>query len=338
MDRKVNKSGEKYPVFDNKSSTPSDYTNKKNKKKKKKKKKTKAQKVFTAISIVCFLGALVSGGLLAKELMAGNEQTEMVAKVKDDVSSKDNLKDDGSKPNIKGYLTEDEKKKLAAKKNGDYVIEYVNGIDKNLLRKINFNKLKNINSDCEKWIYLPGTGIDSYVMRERKVSQYYYLWRDIYHRRNQYGSLFSPKIPEGHNDAHDLMFGHRTYGAWGDVVFAKLPEHTGSNKAIRKHPYFYIYYPDHAERWRIWAPVDASSGHPVYEIPYTLGSDDYEKLLNKIQRGARLTNGEGPDKYTKTTVLSTCNSAVNTGVRFFTVLVPEVKYTYGQASMEKFKE
>jgi hypothetical protein len=75
-------------------------------------------------------------------------------------------------------------------------------IDENLLRRIDFDELQSINPDVQRWIYVPNTNIDYYVMQEQTVNETYYLWRDINKSRSSWGSILNPAEPMDFDDAH----------------------------------------------------------------------------------------------------------------------------------------
>lgn len=208
---------------------------------------------------------------------------------------------------------------------------FVYDIDENLLRTIDFDSLKARNSDVETWMYVPGTGIDAYVMREPYVGQYRYDLRGLDREYNGCGSFLLPAEPDGADDAHQLLLGHRmiSYNGTEDWQFSMLPVRWGDADGVAEYPYVYLYYPDHSERWLVWCAVDAWWDDAIYQIPYELGADDYEQLLSHTADISRYQVGRTPDKWTRTLYLSTCNRP-NGGalMRFCLVLVPDVRYYY----------
>lgn len=198
-----------------------------------------------------------------------------------------------------------------------------------LQRRIDFDSLCAINSDATRWITIPNTNIDYYIMQEQTVGESFYLWRDIYKSQSSWGSLLTPKEPDTNiiNSAHLLIFGHHMTNT--GVAFSSLPTYYTSSYSSDDYSYVYMYYPDHSERWRVWTACDGTADDMVYTIPYELGSDDYDKLLNNIMINGRYQRIGRPDKDTKILVLSTCNGQQNgKDGRFYVVCVPDVKYDY----------
>lgn len=207
-------------------------------------------------------------------------------------------------------------------------------MDENLLRRIDFNALQAINTDATRWIYVPNTAIDSQVMQEQTVGHYEYDLKSIYRRYNGCGTFLVPAAVRDSNgnaidDAHTLLLGHRMNNYNGEWQFSNLPTRWGSIDGANEYPYVYIYYPDHAERWRVWVGVDAWESDMIYDMPYELGSDGYQKLIDHVASIARYQAVSAPDKDTRTLMLSTCNRP-NGGalMRFVLACVPDAEYYY----------
>ena len=209
-------------------------------------------------------------------------------------------------------------------------------IDPNLLRRIDFKKLQGINPATKRWVFIPNTNIDNYVMQEQNVGEYFYLWRDIYGRGNGVGSYLSPPEYEDLPDAHLLIFGHRMNNG---SMFGNLPGYYNSVSSAYNYPCVYIYYPDHSERWRIWVAIDAEPSDDVYFTPYTLGSGDYQNMLDHVVDISRYHFDEDVNKWTPTCYLSTCNQWLNGDWnRFLAGYVFECKYFYDEKKLTGIEE
>lgn len=219
---------------------------------------------------------------------------------------------------------------------GEYVeLTYV---DANLLRRVDFAALQEINSDATRWIYIPDSPIDSYVMQEQKVGEYYYLWKDIYKKYSSSGALLTPKVPLDTDDPHLMIFGHRIFG-YDEVGFGSLRLMFENADTACSYPYVYIYYPDRAERWMVWAACDVKEYDRIYEYPYELGSERYSEMLSHVVETSRFQNCDLPDAWTKTMFLSTCNgSRGGSEVRFLVACVPDMTYYYETATLESFED
>ena len=234
--------------------------------------------------------------------------------VSNDVS--DNVSDDMQYDNDGAqYYSDDD---------GDYLYDP----DYYLKRHIDFDYLQSINKDATRWLTIPGTNVDYYVMQEPVVGESYYLWRNIYGNSSSWGSLLSPAIPGGGDSAHTLIFGHHMID--GSVAFSSFSNYYYSD-AYNANAYrdVYVYYPDHSERWKVWAACDGYSSDGVYNIPSDLGSNSYVDLIQSMKSKARYKLGSAPDSNTKTLVMSTCNGwYAGSNVRFYVVCKPDVGYNY----------
>lgn len=195
--------------------------------------------------------------------------------------------------------------------------------DENLTRMIDFDALYAINPDVRTWLTIPGTNIDYYVMQERVVGEYYYLWNDIYGKKSTWGSCLTPAIPGNESDAHFLIFGHRMKKS--GIAFSDL-HYFLDQDFFMENRYVYLYYPDRSERWHIWAACEAMPDDIVYDIPYRLDSEQYANMLNHLAtEQARLTDGVMPDASQETLILSTCH---DNDTRMFLVCTLDKAYYY----------
>lgn len=206
--------------------------------------------------------------------------------------------------------------------------------DENLLRRIDFNKLWQTNGDAQRWMFVPGTKIDAPVLNEPNVGSYFYDLRGFDKRRNNCGSFLVPKAPTDSDgkevdDGHLFILGHRMNSYNGEWQFSNLPTRWATKDGADKHPYVYIYYPDHAERWKVWMALDARGSDMIYDIPKRIGSDEYEAMLKHAQSLSRYQTDVTVDKNMHTLFMSTCNRP-NGGawIRFVLVSVPDANYYY----------
>lgn len=213
-------------------------------------------------------------------------------------------------------------------------------IDGSLLRRVDFGYLQGVNPDVESWLHVPDTNIDEVVVREPVVNRYKYDLRDWTGARNSSGTYLFPAEPrdsEGNvaKDVHQLLLGHRmiSYRGQKDWKFSHLPTRWATKAGAESHPYVYLYYGDHSERWRVWCAGDVWSSDMVYDQPYEVGSKEYQGLIDHMKGFARYENGDAPDVNTKTLVLSTCDRP-DGGVlrRFVLVCVPDAAYYYDSMS------
>lgn len=214
--------------------------------------------------------------------------------------------------------------------------ELKEAFDDHLLRRINFEELQAMNQDISRWLFVPNTKLDAPVVNEPEVGKYFYDLKGYNKRYNGSGSFLVPKAldkPDGTpvDDGHLLILGHRMNNYNGEWQFSNLPLRWGTRAGADEFPYVYIYYPDHAERWRVWMGLDIRGTDRMYDIPLEIGSKEYGDMLTHIQRFARYqVDGIQVDKDIHTMMWSTCNYASNNDntMRFVLVSVPDAQYYY----------
>lgn len=202
---------------------------------------------------------------------------------------------------------------------------YVDETDEMLLRRIDFTSLQAINPDTAAWVTIPDTNVDYYVMQEPEgmpEGEYEYLWKDIEKKESKWGSIFMPYVPE--KGAVQLLFGHRMKDR--TVAFSNMKLFL-EQAYLDEHPYVYLYYPDRAERWRVWAACNADYMDVVYRIQpaYELGSPEYGALLLHIGNDLSKAGSGTASRDQPLLVLSTC---YQDDVRMFIACVPDRAYYY----------
>ena len=209
-------------------------------------------------------------------------------------------------------------------------------IDLNLLREVDFDELLSINSQATRWIYIPDTNIDYYVMQEKKVGTYKYLWLDINGKRNHMGSCLTPAIPGDEEDAHLLIFGHNLrYSA--SLMLSDLIKYRDADY-FDTRPYVYLYHPGYSERYKVYAICDLTGTDMVYEVPYLLGSEDYATLLTHMADHVKQSRPElAPTEWDRTLMLSSCNRVIHRNGRNVLVCVPDLRYDYETKTLTHYE-
>jgi len=156
--------------------------------------------------------------------------------------------------------------------------------------KIDFTKLKEINSDVVGWIYIPGTKIN-YPIVQRK-DNWYYLNHDIHKKYNIMGSIFMNAFNKSDfSDSNTILFGHNNHQ--DSLMFTDLKEIydgiLGNELSI------YIYTENETYTYQIYAVYLAS---PSDETPLNTN-------INFFERTEREFLYDKSDSM-KTLTLSTC--------------------------------
>jgi hypothetical protein len=121
-----------------------------------------------------------------------------------------------------------------------------------------------------------------------------------------------------------------------DVAFGQLTACYENQSDANRYKYIYVYYPDRAERWVVWTAIHGDASDMVYDIPYQIGSDNYQALIDDLKSKAIYERVETPSKDTSIIVLTTCNGTMaGSSVRFQVIAVPEACYYYDTQTLEK---
>lgn len=107
-------------------------------------------------------------------------------------------------------------------------------------RVIDFEYLKNINSDVIGWLYIPNTNIDEPILKGKDNDEY--LYHDIYKKYNKAGSIFIDEINKGDfTDDNTIIYGHNMKNG---SRFHNLRYFINKDNYFEDHPNVYIYLPD----------------------------------------------------------------------------------------------
>lgn len=205
--------------------------------------------------------------------------------------------------------------------------------DDPLYRRLDFDALEAENPSATRWLYVPGTAIDSYVIQERTVGYFRYQHRDIDGDYTRSGSFVVPADPDGtEDDARLLILGHHMLGAWRESMFSALPRRWGHESGAVDYPYVYVYTSSCAYRYRVWSAAYVRRSDVLYDTPYERNSDEYAAMLEHMADVSQYTHGTAPTAASSTLQLSTCSSADGLGTAGRFVLTCVLDETYDYAS------
>ncbi len=101
---------------------------------------------------------------------------------------------------------------------------------------VDFQKLKEINSDVIGWIYIPGTKINYPIVQRQDNS--YYLTHDINKKYNILGSIFmNSSNHSDFSDSNTILFGHNNHQ--DNLMFTDLKEIYDGNLGNQLDIYIY---------------------------------------------------------------------------------------------------
>lgn len=205
--------------------------------------------------------------------------------------------------------------------------------DADLTRQVDFASLKSRNEDVDCWVYLPDTNVDFPVMQEpddMPPGEFYYLWRDIdgIEDKSKGGSIFKPYVPLDDGEEPGMvtiMFGHRMKNR--ELAFSNMKLFLEQDY-FDAHPYVYVYYPDRAERYAVWAACNANYRDEVYRIypVYEVGSNQYQALLTHI--GTELAKAASDRAVTSEDHLLVLSTCYQDDTRMFLASVLDKTYYY----------
>ena len=296
----------------------------------------KRQKRRDRITLLILLSALLSmcvglffGFKVIKEYMDEQRAERNLENVRESMDGGMALLPDGADDRIRKLLAD---QNVVAESTED-PIEVSEEYLARLQRRVDFDSLLAINPDADSWLWIPDTNVDYYVMHEQKTDVYEYLWKDIYHQSNGTGSLLRVHVPADQDDAHLLIFGHRM--SRRDLMFANLVDWRDEEFA-KTHQYVMMYYPDHSECWKVWTASNVQGTSDVYKVPFELGSQKYQNLLDYTAQLGSYQLVPQPNKNTRTLYLSTCDKAMgNQDTRFIVVCVPDIFYYYDTQTLSR---
>lgn len=224
------------------------------------------------------------------------------------------------------YHTHTEEVKLMTELVDEFITETEESNDDPIYRQVDIQGLMNRNSQASRWIYVPDTSLDNYVIQESKSGKFEYLSKTIDNKYSYAGSLLVPKTPLDYVDARLMIFGHNITSSFtknGLGIISKLYNNK-TNATANK--YIYIYEDGVTTEYEVWAAVSGKSSNSVYDIPVVPYSDEYQLILDDVAKRASYTLGDSPTSSDETLILSTCRGVSGGSSRFYVVAKPTRRY------------
>ena len=212
-------------------------------------------------------------------------------------------------PYYKGEKDYDSVKEIAIVTDTDEYDEFKDE-DENRF-KVDFDKLKELNSDTIGWIRFDEPSIISYpVVKSHDNKEY--LTKTFTDNDNKLGSIFvDMNNKPDFKDKNTIIYGHNM--RVGNQMFSQIRKY-GDNKFRDEYPYFYIYTPDNKEhKYRVFAAGVVKETADNYQINFE-NDDEFESFLDLCRKLNYDTSVE-LDKDSKIITLSTC-TCVNDNERF----------------------
>lgn len=171
--------------------------------------------------------------------------------------------------------------------------------------QVDFDELKNINSDIVGWIYLEGSEINYPIVQSDDNS--YYLKHLFDKSSNSSGCIFldcrnSPDF----SDRHSIIFGHHMKNG---TMFSGLDAYK-SQEYYDAHPRILLLTPDQNYAIEIFAGYVVSVDQDAWQIDF-VADTDFEDWLKRTKEHSCFTNSITPSVTDRIVTLSTCSYEFN---------------------------
>lgn len=151
--------------------------------------------------------------------------------------------------------------------------------DDPIYRKIDFAAAQAVNPDVYAWIWIPGTDIDYPILQSDTEEDAYYLNHTIEKKEGLPGTIYTEKYnAKDFSDPVNVVYGHNMKNG---SMFAGL--HKYEDRAFfDSNPYVYIYLPDKALKYRIFAAVSFDDRYLLGTYNFTIPRD-FEEYLDELR-------------------------------------------------------
>ena len=139
---------------------------------------------------------------------------------------------------------------------------------------MDFEKLKETNSDAAAWLYQPGTEINLPVVHT--TDNKFYLKHGFDGASNDAGTLFIDYYNEGDfRERNTFIYGHARKDRH---MFGTLLNYMDA-EYCEAHPYLYLYIPDHRFRLEIVTVGDTLDGSAFYNLP---AGEEWDRMVQEM--------------------------------------------------------
>lgn len=247
--------------------------------------------VFTLSCIFLF-----SISMLIKDLVILPSKNKKVSQDIKQIYYNDNIDNNLNDLNKQNY-TSKEKNKTDSNKAGNETTE------------INFNKLKEINSDIIGWINIPNTVVDYPVLMSDIENSQYYLNKDYSKKSTKYGSIFlDSRCNPIENSKNLTLYGHNMNDG---QMFAALLKYDNLD-FYKTSPVINFNINGKDEKWKIFSVFKTNVGkHKKTDFDYTIPKfktdEDFMQFVNYIKEISNLSIPVDVQKDDIIVTLSTCS-------------------------------
>ncbi len=146
---------------------------------------------------------------------------------------------------------------------------------------VDFDKLREVNSDIFAWIYVPDTNIDYPVVQSSLGDDYYYINHNINKKEDPKGAIYT----EAANLTNMCDFNEVLHGQCPDdgTMFADLNKFL-DRSFFEEHPYIYIYMDGNALIYYTFAAFARNDTRLIQQYDFTYASG-CQAFLDEIYNG-----------------------------------------------------
>lgn len=180
-------------------------------------------------------------------------------------------------------------------------------VDPLMENPINFDDLWAINPQATRWLYVPNTAFNNYVIEEKQFGYNYYLYRDVYGNKNNVGSFFVPKLKTDNNATLNI-YAHNFHDGFNEVAFNSLNYVYENEKEASSRKYAYIYTKYKTYKYELVMASDIlNTDVPYIDTGYELNTDLYQEVIDHLKSHARFIVGD-MDNSDEGLILTTCSA------------------------------
>lgn len=172
---------------------------------------------------------------------------------------------------------------------------------------IDFDEMWGINPQATRWLYVPNTAFNNYVIEEKQFGYNHYLYRDVYGNYNQVGSFFIPKLKTDNNATLNI-YAHNFHDGFNEVAFNSLGYVYENEETASSRRYAYIYTKYKTYKYELVMASDIlNTDVPYIDTGYELNTDLYQEVINHLKSNARFIVGD-IDNSDEGLILTTCSA------------------------------
>ncbi len=194
---------------------------------------------------------------------------------------------------------------LARKNYEDLSESVVETTDGRVDNPIDFDSLRQKNSDIYAWISVPNTDIELPVLQSH-ADDLYYLNRDLEGKKSRLGSLFTQSANRlDFSDPVTVIYGHNYYSGG---MFTNL-HYFEDETFFNDNEYFYIYTPDRKLTYLIVSAYKYDDRHILNSFDFSdeeVRKEYFDYVLNPLSMLRNVREGVTLSTDDKLVVLSTC--------------------------------